>query len=121
MQPMTSPARINHLLAERLVEWEPKNRSHTIRLTMRGWDRYAKLKQVRMNSRTAFMAMKFNDFQLDHIVDTCFRPAVNRTGFQLKKATDEQPAGLIDDQIRAAILAARFVIADLSTTVAYLL
>jgi hypothetical protein len=36
------------------------------------------------------------------------------TGFTLKKLTDEQPAGLIDDQIRAALLSARFVIADLS-------
>jgi hypothetical protein len=28
--------------------------------------------------------------------------------------TDQQPAGLIDDQMRAAILASRFVIADLT-------
>ena len=28
--------------------------------------------------------------------------------------TDQQPAGLIDDQLRAAILASRFVIADLT-------
>jgi hypothetical protein len=29
-------------------------------------------------------------------------------------ATDKQPAGLIDDQMRAAILASRFVISDLT-------
>jgi hypothetical protein len=39
---------------------------------------------------------------------------VRRAGFELKKLTDDQPAGLIDDQIRASILSGRFVIADLS-------
>ena len=67
-----------------------------------------------MNSRTAFMAMKFGDQQLDQILETCFKPAVRRAGFELKKLTDDQPAGLIDDQIRASILSGRFVIADLS-------
>lgn len=37
-----------------------------------------------------------------------------RTGFELRKLTDNQPAGLIDDQIRASILSGRFVIADLT-------
>ena len=60
------------------------------------------------------MAMKFGDQQLDQILETCFKPAVRRAGFELKKLTDDQPAGLIDDQIRASILSGRFVIADLS-------
>jgi hypothetical protein len=87
---------------------------YSIQLTMRGWQRYSELKRVQVNSRTAFMAMKFGDAQLDKVVDECFRPAVRRTGFELKKLTDEQPAGLIDDQIRAALLSGRFVIADLT-------
>ena len=81
---------------------------------MLGWEKYGQLKEVRSNSRTAFMAMKFGDAQLDHAVDACFRPAVRRAGFELKKLTDEQPAGLIDDQIKASILSGRFVIADLT-------
>jgi len=32
----------------------------------------------------------------------------------LRLSTDEQPAGLIDDPLRAAMLSARFLIADLS-------
>jgi hypothetical protein len=88
--------------------------SFNLQLTMVGWEKYAQLKQVRSNSRTAFMAMKFDDPQLDGVVDACFRPAVRRAGFELKKLTDEQPAGLIDDQIRASILSGRFVIADLT-------
>lgn len=60
------------------------------------------------------MAMKFGDADLDLMVEDYFKPAVSRTGFTLKKLSDEQPAGLIDNQIRAALLASRFVIADLS-------
>jgi hypothetical protein len=86
----------------------------SIRLTMAGWQKYEQLTQVRSESRTAFMAMKFGDDQLDGIVEEVFKPAVKRAGFELKKLTDEQPAGLIDDQIRASILSGRFVIADLT-------
>ena len=60
------------------------------------------------------MAMKFNQPDLDRVVEKCFRPAVKRTGFELRVLTDQQPAGSIDDQLRAAILASRFVIADLT-------
>lgn len=84
------------------------------RLTMLGWERYDQLKHVQRTSRTAFMAMRFGQTALDKVVETVFKPAVARAGFELKKLTDEQPAGLIDDQIRAALLSARFVIADLT-------
>jgi hypothetical protein len=111
---------LDYLREERLVNFsrsanpDPRDVVFTIQLTMRGWERYAELKRVQVNSRTAFMAMKFGDAQLNQVVDDCFRPAVKRTGFELKKLTDEQPAGLIDDQIRAALLSGRFVIADLT-------
>jgi hypothetical protein len=83
-------------------------------LTMEGWRRYAELKQTRTESRIAFMAMKFGDSELNRVVDECFRRAVQRTGFELRIATDRQKVGLIDDQIRASLIAARFVIADLT-------
>jgi hypothetical protein len=83
-------------------------------LTLEGWDRYAALKQARNESRTAFMAMKFGDTELNDVVDQCFRPAVQRAGFELRVLTDNQQAGLIDDQIRSALLSARFVVADLT-------
>ena len=54
--------------------------------------------QTIANSRTAFMAMKFGDSQLDQMVEACFKPAVKRAGFELKKLTDDQPAGLTPDQ-----------------------
>jgi hypothetical protein len=91
-----------------------EHRSATFELTLFGWDRYASLKKAKNDSRTAFMAMKFGDPELDHAVDWCFRPAVKRAGFELRVLTDQQRAGLVDDQIRAALLSARFVIADLT-------
>src|SRR5262249_24598159 len=86
----------------------------TLRLTMAGWERFGELRRRNVTSRTAFMAMKFGDAALNRVVDECFRPAVERTGFQLRLLTEHQPAGLIDDQLRAAILASRFVISDLT-------
>jgi nucleoside 2-deoxyribosyltransferase len=85
-----------------------------VQLTPEGWEQYAELSQKREEGRNAFMAMKFGDADLDFMVEDCFKPAVLRTGFTLKKLNDEQPAGLIDNQIRAALLSSRFVIADLS-------
>ncbi len=86
----------------------------TFKLTLAGWERYAALKKSNIESRTAFMAMKFGDLELNRVVDECFRPAVRRAGFELRVVTDQQRAGSIDDQIRAAILASRFVISDLT-------
>src|SRR5258708_34097771 len=60
------------------------------------------------------MAMKFGDAAVNRAVEECFRSAVRRTGFELKVLTDQPGAGLIDDQIRAGLLAARFVIANLT-------
>ena len=83
-------------------------------LTMAGWERYGTLKRARNESRSAFMAMKFGDAELNEVVGTCFRPAVKRAGFELRDLQDHKRAGLIDDQIRAGLLAARFVVADLT-------
>jgi nucleoside 2-deoxyribosyltransferase len=60
------------------------------------------------------MAMQFGDKELNHTVDRCFRPSVDRAGFDLRVLTDRQPAGLIDDQLRVSLRTSRFVIADLT-------
>lgn len=106
--------RDQHLADSRETASVESGRMFSIGLTMAGWEKYAQLKRVDIASRTAFMAMKFGDKSIDSVVDNCFKPAVARTGFELKKLTDDQPAGLIDDQIRASILSGRFVIADLT-------
>jgi hypothetical protein len=86
----------------------------TFQMTLAGWKEYAALKKVRKESRTAFMAMRFNKPELQNVVESCFRKAVKRADFDLRVLTDPQVAGLIDDNMRSALLAARFVIADLT-------
>jgi hypothetical protein len=72
------------------------NKAH-FSLTFRGWEEYAALKQKRSDSRTAFMAMKFGDAELNRVVQDCFRQAVRRAGFELRVLTGRQEAGVIAD------------------------
>jgi len=43
-----------------------------------------------------------------------FVPAVRRSGFELRRIIDSQPAGVIDDQLRVAIRKCRFLISELT-------
>lgn len=84
-------------------------------LSFNGWERYEELKLGEVDSRKAFMAMKYGDEQLYQIVNEIFKAAVEKTGFELFKLVDRpQPAGLIDDRIRVEIQTSRFLIADLT-------
>lgn len=85
-----------------------------LRLRMPGWLRYETLTQLHVESRKVLMAMKFGDDELDQVVENCFIPAVRRAGFELRTIIQEQPAGLIDDQLRVALRTSRFVVADLT-------
>jgi hypothetical protein len=91
-----------------------ENGAMLLRLKMSGWVRYDILKRGRIAGRNVLMVMQFNDAELDHAVDQCFRPAVQRTGFELCKLNEKQSAGLIDDQLRVALRTSRFVIADMT-------
>ncbi len=90
------------------------NSNSVLYLSFDGWKQYDELKRGRSASNVAFMAMKFNDPELDAVFENCFVPAVAETGFKLRKISDEQQAGLIDDKLRVAIRRARFVVADLT-------
>jgi hypothetical protein len=85
-----------------------------LQLTLAGWNKFEELSRSSRQSRTAFMAMKFDDATLNDVIERCFKPAVSLAGFQLRVLTEGQPAGLIDDQMKAAILASRFLVADLT-------
>ncbi len=84
------------------------------KLSFRGWKRYEELKRSISDSRKAFMAMKFGDPELDSIVDDHFKPAAEKTGYDLYRLTERPRAGLIDDRMRVEIRTSRFLIADLS-------
>jgi hypothetical protein len=107
------------LKQEKAIEYFERAQSEeghqrAFRLSFSGWERYALLRRAQVETRTAFMAMQFGDTELNHVVDTCFRPAVDQAGITLRVLTDGQPAGSIDDQLRVALRTSRFVIADLS-------
>jgi hypothetical protein len=97
-----------------LFTFERGNPNPQFRLKPQGWVRFGELNRRIVNSRIAFMAMKFGDATLDKVLKECFQPAAVRAGFTLRALNEQPSAGLIDDQIRAAIRASRFVIADLS-------
>ena len=99
---------------EELYEHADRGDRIALKLTMKGWREFDALSRHRAESRFGFMAMKFGNATLDAVVDEHFRPAVTKAGFELRLLTDSQSAGLIDNQIRAAIRGARFVVADLS-------
>jgi hypothetical protein len=83
-------------------------------LTAKGWQRYELLTKGSLSYDKAFMAMKFNDTELDNMVERHFKPAVLQTGYKLFKLDDRPQAGLIDIRIRQEIKASKFVIADLT-------
>ena len=97
-----------------LFTFERGNPNPQFRLRPQGWVRFGELNRRIVNSRTAFMAMKFGDAMMDRVLRECFQPAAARAGFTLRALNEQPSAGLIDNQIRAAIRASRFVIADLS-------
>jgi hypothetical protein len=92
------------------LEWQAG--SDLVRLLEPGWRRYEELMTASPYSRTAFMAMPFNEPALEKVYKEFWRPAVFRTGFELQTVT--QRAGLIDDHIRVDIRRSRFLIAELT-------
>ena len=62
----------------------PQSGSILMRLKMPGWTRFEALKRGLVESRRVLMAMKFNDPELDRVVQQCFRPAVKRSGYELR-------------------------------------
>ena len=60
------------------------------------------------------MAMQFGDPELNCVLEECFKPAVQQTGFKLIKLDDEPTAGLIDIRMRQEIKVSKFMIADLT-------
>jgi hypothetical protein len=86
-----------------------------VRLSFPGWEHYDELKRATSDSRKAFMAMQYDNKPLADVFESVFKDAVAKTGFELLRLVDmAQPAGLIDDDLRVKIRAARFLVADLT-------
>lgn len=85
-----------------------------VTLSLDGWDHYEALRRGAPEYRMAFMAMEFGHRELDDVVNTIFKPSVERAGFTLRTLIDNPPAGLIDNRLRVEIQASDFVVADLT-------
>lgn len=108
-----------HLQSHGLITYDRTDNTKLtppLRFMMRfeGWACYEDLLRETVESRTAFMAMKFGDAELNVVVEKVFRPAVAATGFELRVLTDVPKAGLIDDRLRVEIRRSRFLIADIT-------
>lgn len=83
-------------------------------LTSDGWNRYEEIKQSGGLRGKAFMAMKFDDIELDNIYQGHFKVAVKQTGFDLIRLDEYPRAGLLDNHLREQIKKSRFLLADLT-------
>ncbi len=106
---------LEHLHDRGLIEYRRKTpREIDTKLLFDGWEYYRALEKGAIDSRKAFMAMKYGDAELDKIVEDHFTPAIAETGFTLYRLDGEPKAGLIDDRLRVEIRNSRFLISDLT-------
>ncbi len=86
-----------------------------IDLTLDGWAVYEDEKRGRFESNYGFIAMPFNDAQLDPFVSEVVKPTVkNGLGYDLVDMRDIAQAGVIDNLMRTRIRDSAFVIVDLT-------
>lgn len=86
-----------------------------VNLTANGWKQYKAEKRGDLAGDYGFIAMQFNDPDLDSFVRGVVKPAVKEgTGYDLVDMREVSRAGVIDNIMRDQIRGAAFVIADLS-------
>jgi hypothetical protein len=85
-----------------------------IQLTFKGWDQYDELQRLSKNSYLAFMAMQYDNDNLNNIFNTVIKNSVAKTGFEIRKLDEEKRAGSIDDKLRVEIRRSKFLISDLT-------
>lgn len=86
-----------------------------VNLTLKGWERYEQEKRGKFRGNYGFIAMQFNDTELDPFIANTVKPFVKEdTGYDLVDMRDVSRAGIIDNIMRVRIRGAAFVIADLT-------
>jgi hypothetical protein len=103
---------VGTLKSQGFIDGALGNASYNGNLTAGGWRRIEELRRAHVSSRFAFFARKFQNPDLDQVFESCLRPAVLQTGYELRPVT--QRAGLVDAIIEDEIRRCRFLIADLS-------
>ena len=85
-----------------------------VSLTLRGWERYHSEKRGRLDGSYGFLAMQFNDSELEAFIREVLKLTVEGIGFKLHDIRDSARAGVIDNIMRIKIRDAKFVIVDLT-------
>ena len=86
----------------------------TTQLTDDGWSLFDELNSTANSSENSFMAMQFNNEQVKALYDDYIKPAMAEIGCPIGLLTEDQGAGLIDDQLLTRLNSAKFIIADVS-------
>jgi nucleoside 2-deoxyribosyltransferase len=84
------------------------------RLTLAGWEKVDEIERGKVDSRRAFMAMEYDDTELDGLLENNWKPAVKKTGYELYPLSEKPVAGSIMNSMRNEIRKSRFVLADLT-------
>ena len=86
-----------------------------VNLTLDGWEQYEAEKRGGFAGNNGFLAMQFNESDLEAFVREVVKPAVKEDlGYDLVDMRDVGKAGIIDNIMRIQIRDAKFVIADLT-------
>lgn len=85
-----------------------------VNLTLTGWKQYEAEKSGQLDGNYGFMAMQFDDAELDFFVEDTVKPAVNSVGYDLVTMKDVSAAGVIDNIMSVQIRDATFIVADLT-------
>ena len=86
-----------------------------VNLTLDGWKQYEAEKRGRFDGNYGFLAMKFDESDLEAFVQDVVKPTVKEsTDYDLVDMRDVPKAGIIDNIMRVRIRDAKFVIADLT-------
>lgn len=81
-------------------------------ITPKGWDYIDSLRSINGESKTVFVAMRFNQILLDTIYKSAIKPAIEGCGYDAKIMSEHDHITKIDDEIIAQIKKSKFVVAD---------
>jgi hypothetical protein len=84
------------------------------RLTLTGWEVYEQELRGKNSSKIGFIALKFNDPELDSLLEDIIKPSIKEVGFVLIDLRDIAQPGIIDNILRDTIRQAPFVLVDLT-------
>lgn len=105
---------IRGLIEEGVIVGKLGSQSANIVLTMKGWDRFAKLTKGVEASNQGFMAMPFGYEYLTRIFYEHWKPATDRTGMPLQRLDENPKAGSISNRMQVEIRRSKYLVAELT-------